>query len=74
MSSFSCNKLFNGVYHILQFLLGHAWINTQPEAVGHNMVCHWQITDNTVVLAFLILLKSRMFKQITSEEISRLVL
>ena len=70
----TCYKLFDCIDHILQLLLRHSWVDTKPETVGHDMVGNGQVTDDTIVLAFLILFESRMLQQVASKEVSGLYL
>ena len=47
--------------HIVDHLIGHSRINTDPECVRHDLVCHRQIADHTIALAGLLqLAKARL--------------
>ena len=67
------DKSLDGINHILEFFLGHARVNTNPEAIIHDAIGNRErIPNHTIVFVQNVLLESWMFQEITSEEVAGL--
>src|SRR5574344_1149879 len=63
-------EFFDGIYHILELLIGHAGIDSYPEGIGHDTVGNFQRICYSIVLTFTVFLECGMLDQVACKKVS----
>lgn len=72
VSCFALTKFLNGFNHVIELGIAHAGIEADPERIVHNRVRVGERPGNPVVAAFYQRIETRVFGNVSGEEVARL--